>query len=249
MLKLATKFRPEREAFLRACRTGFRNAEIYLNRDLLEDYEAILRLGHEFPLNYAIHFPNRGDLDYEHLYACVELYRSLGCKALVIHQPMFDRYADELRQIDNEIVLAIENHHVKKKGFADWMDAREFVTIDVEHIWVHTLKNQPVENVVRFVSNLFDEHAHRIRHIHMPGCIPGMGEHRPMYTSRDMVLPVFDILDRHNFDGLIVSEIGLEYQNDQDMRMDVLLFEGWFEKLDPQREKFVTAAEKELARI
>ena len=240
MLKLATKFRPDPDAFARACRTGFRNAEIYLNQELLEHHESIIQLGLEFPLKYALHFPNRGELQTEHLYACAELYRTLGCEALVIHPPMFKRFADQLRQIDSDIVLAIENHNVKRNAFEEWMRERQFVTIDVEHIWVHTLKKRSVEDVVAFVRLLFEEYFDRIRHIHMPGYLPGMGEHRPMYTSRDLVLAVFDILDEFDFGGLVVSEIALEFQNDFDMRMDTLLFEGWYSSLDPNRHSRVS---------
>lgn len=61
----------------------------------------------------------------------------------------------------------------------------------------------------------------------MPGYLPGQGEHRPMYTSREFCLGVFDILADHKYDGLVVSEVDMAFQNRFDLQMDVLLYEGW----------------------
>ena len=69
--------------------------------------------------------------------------------------------------------------------------------------------------------------ADKLRHVHLPGYLPGFPEHRPMYCARDMVFGVLALLAEFRFEGLIVSEVNAEYQNPNDLRMDVLLFETW----------------------
>jgi hypothetical protein len=54
-----------------------------------------------------------------------------------------------------------------------------------------------------------------------------MAEHRPMYCSREMVLPILSLFAESRFAGLIVSEVRAEFQNANDLRMDVLLFNAW----------------------
>ena len=49
-----------------------------------------------------------------------------------------------------------------------------------------------------------------------------------------MVLPVLSLLAEAGFDGLVVSEADPEYQNAQELRMDVLLFEAWRERHGPR---------------
>ncbi len=48
-----------------------------------------------------------------------------------------------------------------------------------------------------------------------------------MYCNRDFVRAVWELLDEIRFDGLVVSEVSLPFQNPFDLRMDVLLHEGW----------------------
>ena len=44
-----------------------------------------------------------------------------------------------------------------------------------------------------------------------------------------MVLPALSMLADHHFDGLIVGEVGLEFQNLAELQMDVLLVQRWAE--------------------
>ena len=77
MLKLATKFKPGRQAFENACRAGFRWAELWLGPDVLAGWQEVLPLARSHPLGYALHFPNRLDLGPDHLGQVVGLYRIL----------------------------------------------------------------------------------------------------------------------------------------------------------------------------
>ena len=101
------------------------------------------------------------------------------------------------------------------------------MTLDIEHIWKFSLHDAPLEKLFTLVRGVFERASHCIRHIHMPGYLPGPTEHRPMYTSREFCMGVFDILADHDFAGLVVSEVDMQFQNYFELRMDTLLFERW----------------------
>jgi hypothetical protein len=61
----------------------------------------------------------------------------------------------------------------------------------------------------------------------MPGYLPGHGEHRPMYCSRDLVLASFSLLEDAGYQEFVVSEVNPEFQTSCDLQMDVLLAQRW----------------------
>jgi hypothetical protein len=227
MLRLATKFLPERDAFEMAYRAGFRHAEIWLGPKVLADAANVARLARYYPNGYVLHFPNRLDLTPAMLDQTVELYDRLGCDCMVIHQPMHDRYRDELLGREPTLRLAVENHKLSLADLADWAERNRGLTLDVEHVWKFTLHDAPLPELLDWLRSFLRRHASRLLHVHMPGYWPGFEEHRPMYCARDMVFPVLSLLADASFDGLIVSEVNPPFQNDRELRMDVLLFETW----------------------
>jgi len=235
VLKLATKFVPERTAFQRAGEAGYRFAEFWLDDRLLANWPAITNLASEFPLAYALHFPNRGDLEEAALRNAVELYRALGCSAMVIHSPMLRRYQEQLLSHNAAVRLAVENHRLDANEFQQWAEENQWLTLDVEHFWKFTLENAPLQEMLTRLGEFLHRFGYKLIHVHLPGYLPGYAEHRPMYCARDMVLPVLSLLAEHAFGGFIVSEVELEFQNPYDLRMDVLLFERWQELCSEMR--------------
>lgn len=229
-MKLATKFTPRRTAdvnpFEEAFRAGFRNAELWTDASVLAEWEGVAALARHYPMEYVFHFPNAADLKPADLENAVRLYRGLGCRCTVLHPPMLSRYGEALRALLPDIRLAVENHGRGPEPFAAWL-RNDWLTLDVEHLWMFTLPGAPLEALLEKVAAILREVGDRLRHVHMPGHLPGYGEHRPMYCSRDMVFGVFSLLAEAGYDGLVVSEADLEFQTPQDMRMDVLLFESW----------------------
>jgi hypothetical protein len=51
-----------------------------------------------------------------------------------------------------------------------------------------------------------------------------------MYCAREMIFPALSLLAEARFEGLVVSEVNLEYQNFEELHMDVLLFDVWREQ-------------------
>jgi sugar phosphate isomerase/epimerase len=229
MLKLATKFAPERREFETAHRAGFHYAELYLNDAYLARWEEVVQLAHHYPFGYVLHCPNQRELRPETLKQMAELYRALGCQALVIHQPHFDRYAEAILGHNPEVRLAIENHVLPPAELDRWAERSPGLTLDVEHIWKYTLKDAPLSDVLSLVRSLVSRHVGKLRHVHMPGYTPGYAEHRPMYCSRDLVFAVLTLFAEFGYSGFVVSEVNLEFQNLEDLAMDVLLFRRWRE--------------------
>lgn len=229
MLNLATKFTPEAKAFETASAAGFRCAEFWLDANWLNQWQTVVRLAHNFPLRYALHFPNRGDLSESTLRQAIELYRQLNCSAMVIHAPMLRRHGASLLEYDSTLRLGVENHRLKLSEFNRWAVENTWLTLDVEHLWKFTLRDAPVDELLGVADDFLSQFRDKLVHVHLPGYAPGCDEHRPMYCSREMILPMLSLLAEYQFDGLVVSEVNAQFQNARELRMDVLLFERWQE--------------------
>lgn len=230
MLKVATKFCPAPEAFEQAHRAGFRFAEFWLSGKLLSNWERIATAAREFPMEYALHFPNCSKLADAEVRATQELYLALNCSALVIHEPILKQYQDILGAFDPVVRIAVENHQLTHAQWDVWANSYQWLTLDVEHLWQSTLGDElPLEAVLSHVEEFLENHGDQLAHVHLPGYLPGYEAHRPMFCSRELVYPVLSILQEHGFRGLIVSEIDRKYQTPLELRMDALCFECWRE--------------------
>jgi hypothetical protein len=227
MLKLATKFAPTAPAFERAHRAGFGFAEVWLDAAVLARWHDLVPLARTYPLGYALHFPNRLDQPDPALGQTVDLYRALDCNALVIHQPLCDRHGADLLAREPGLRLAVENHKLSPDRLLQWAERNPGLALDVEHLWMFTWPNVSLSRLLDELRAFLADYAGKVRHVHLPGYLPGQPEHRPMYCSRDLVFATLSLLDEVHFDGLVVSEVGLESQNPPELRMDVLLFEAW----------------------
>jgi len=227
MLKLATKFAPKRENFEMAWEAGYRYVEFWLDQRILQQVDTAIELAGDYPFGYALHCPNQLDLTGESLRNLVKLYRATKAGCLVIHDPQYNRYAEDLRKLAPEIVLAAENHEFSLEQFATWQKSFDALTFDIEHLWLFTLNSGPLSELIDEVRRFFDQSFSRLRHVHLPGYLPGSVEHRPMYCNRDFVFAMFSLLQEYGFTGLVVSEIEMEFQNPQDLLMDRLLFDRW----------------------
>jgi sugar phosphate isomerase/epimerase len=225
-MQLATKFKPDADApFQTALAAGLRCAELWTGPDVLDNWQAVVERARRFDLRYALHFPNRRDLTDAHLQNFVELYRALGCRSATIHQLEFDRYGATMQQSADDVCLAVENSHLDVPGFHRWAEANRYLTFDVEHVWFLTLPESHLDAVLEFIVDFLEKHAAKIRHVHMPGYTPGMPDHRPMHTSRMFVTRALTLLRHFGYDGFVVSEVDVQYQNIDDLQKDRVLFE------------------------
>ena len=120
---------------------------------------------------------------------------------MVIHQPMYDQYADGLLSIEPSLHLAVENHGCDVAGFDRWAEQSRWLTLDVEHLWMCTLQDAPLENLLACLGEFLSRHGKKLRHVHLPGYRVGGDEHRPMHYGGEMVSRVLGLLADCGFSG------------------------------------------------
>jgi sugar phosphate isomerase/epimerase len=233
VLKLATKCLPTPAALETAHRAGFRYVELWLDAAVLADWQNVLALARHYPFGYALHAPNRLDLAPQTWEHAAALYRGLGCDCMVIHQPSYDRYHEALLRLEPDFRLAVENHKLTPAEWVTWAEGNPGLTLDVEHLWKFTCRDAPVAVLLEQVGIFLARYGDKLRHVHLPGYWPGFKEHRPMYSSREIIYPTLSLLQQAAFQGLIVSEVNPPYQNANDLRMDVLFFDNWRQEHEP----------------
>jgi sugar phosphate isomerase/epimerase len=229
MLQIATKFKPKTEAFETARAAGFRHAEFWLDASWLSRWQSVARRARESQLRIALHFPNRGELSERTIREAIGLYRELDCSAMVIHSPMLGRFGRRIAEYDSTLRLGVENHRLSPQEFDKWARGHNWLTLDVEHLWKYTLADAPVDAILEAVDGFLKRFGDKLVHVHLPGYAPGCDQHRPIYCSPEMVLPVLSLLADYQYDGFVVSEVNARYQNVRELRMDLLLFERWKE--------------------
>jgi sugar phosphate isomerase/epimerase len=235
MLKLATKFRPDDpHAFDIASRAGYRAAELWLSGKLLTDWQKLASNASKYSFFYALHFPNHGVLLPDKLENVARLYRALNCRAMVIHQAMYDQYGQTLLALEPSLCLAVENHDLAATKFDRWVARNRWLTLDVEHVWKHTLQDSPLETLLSFLEKFLLQHGGKLRHVHLPGYQVGNRDHRPIHYGEEMATAVLSLLADRGFSELVVSEADAEYQNLDELRQDVAMFERWSRRCSSQ---------------
>jgi hypothetical protein len=227
MLQVATKFRPSQPGFELAYQAGFRNAELWLGEEVLLGWTNIRDLAQHYPFKYVLHFPNNPVSDAA-LDGCLKLYEALGCQAMVIHEPMFAKYAAVIQSRAPQIQLAIENHWKAPEQLSSFAEQAPGITLDIEHLWLFTWPGVSRDELVANVKTFWKQYGHKVKHMHFPGVrTDDTLQHCPMYYHRELVFQIFDFLESQNYRGLIVSESDPQYQTLPDLTMDVLLFDVW----------------------
>lgn len=226
MFSLSTKFSPEATNFEKAVFAGYNAAELYTTPTRLMSWRSLSKIARSFELNYALHFPTVGKATYQTAEEMACLARDLNCNIVVVHEDHLE-IAKEIKLIAPEIQLAVENHFIHFNDLDTWLRTYGAATLDIEHLWKYTLHDCELSALLPVVQKLMHEHGEKIKHIHLPGYLPGQAEHKPMYCSRDMVLSIFDILHAEKYEGMVVSELNVPFQNEFELKMDRLLFESW----------------------
>lgn len=225
---LATKFKPDEDApFRTALDAGMRAAEIWTGPDVLDDWRAVATRAQRFDLRYRLHFPTKRTLTDAHLRNFVELSRALDVRVAVIHRLEMERYGEAVQALDPDLQLAVENGHLSPEEFARWQTTNRYLTLDAEHVWLFTHQGVTRDAALVEVAKVLQNIGPKLRHVHLPGYYGTEDEHRPMYCSPEYVTAVASLLDDVGYDGFVVSEVDVPYQNVDDLRRDVELFENW----------------------
>ncbi len=227
MLRFATKAAPLPKRLENAYDAGFRYAEIFLTSTHLENWKEVASIAECYDMSYGLHFPNRAPLSRKHLKKAAKLYRRLKCESMVIHQPMFRRYEQDLLDIDPELCLAVENHRLNPEHFRNWAESHQWLTLDVEHLWKHTLNQPPLPVLLSTLKKFLKQHGQQVRRVHLPGYEPGSIEHRPISFNPRLARKVFTALSKIQYQGLVVSETRPSMQKMEFLCQDIALYQSW----------------------
>ena len=225
MFKFATRIVPEQSAFELVRNAGISAVEIRVNADSLLNSTEIAQLA--AGLSTSIVFPARLEVTDECLESCIELCHATGSQTLVIHEPMFEKFADQLEARDSKLDLAVENGPMPLARLAAWAEKYSRLTLDVEHFWKFSLNDCPLEQMLPHLTNFWKVYGGKIRQVHLPGYRPGLEVHRPMHANRELAQQVLTLLRDNNFQGMVVSEVAEEFFNHRELTMDAMLFEAW----------------------
>lgn len=237
MLKFATRAAPLAKRLANARQSGFQFVELSLTTKLVDDWKKIAATATSFDMRYELHFPNRAPLTRQQLKKIAKLYRHLDCKAMVIHQPMFRLYSQDMADLVPGICLAVENHRLNPKNFWHWAETHQWLTLDVEHLWKHTLKQAPLPELLSVLKKILEKHGSQLRRVHLPGYEPGGREHQPASFNPKLSRKVFTALSKIDYQGLIVSEARPSMQKPKFLRNDVAMFETWKQDRKAKRHK------------
>jgi sugar phosphate isomerase/epimerase len=227
MLKFATRAFPLAKRLGNAYQSGFRYVELSLTAKLVDDWRQIAATADSFDLRYELHFPNRAPLTHKQLKRIAKLYCHLDCQVMVIHQPMFRLYSKDMADLVPGLCLAVENHHLNPKSFWQWAETHQWLTLDVEHLWKHTLNQAPLPDLLEALKKFLKKHGSQLRRVHLPGYEPGGWEHQPASFNPEMARKVLTALSKIDYRGLVVSEARPSMQKLKYLKNDVAMYQSW----------------------
>jgi len=227
MLKFASRIPADTQKLATIFESGFRRVEVFLTPQSIKACKPFAKIAENYEMSYGLHFPNRAILSEKQLKKTIKLYRRLNCESMTIHQPMYRHYAKQLLIIDSEICLAVENHRLKPKSFWRWANSYEHLTLDVEHLWKHTLKQAPMPDLLSMLKEFLKLHGSQLKRVHLPGYEPGGKEHQPLSFNPQLARKVFTALSKINFDGMVVSETRPAMRLPKHLKNDISMYECW----------------------
>ncbi len=227
MLKFATRAAPKTKRLENAYQSGFRFVELPLTAKLVDDWKKVAAIATGYDMRYELHFPNRAPLTRQQLKKIAKLYCHLDCEVMVIHQPMFRLYCQDMAELVPDLCLAVENHRLNKKNFWRWAENHQWLTLDVEHLWKHTLKQAPLPELHSVLKKFLKKHGSQLRRVHLPGYEPGGREHQPASFNPKLARKVFTALSKIDYQGLVVSEARPSLQKTKFFHRDVAMYETW----------------------
>lgn len=226
MIQFATKFFPNPENFENAYRAGYEFAELALDSNRLMSKQTLSKIGRSYEFDYAMHFPVETNLRQEIVSNVISLMSELNSSVLVIHPEAYQKYREELKPIIEKV--CIENREYELSQLEHWAESFQNLTLDIEKVWLHGMPESNAAEFFGFIESFIGQWAHKIKHVHLSGFVPGFDPKRPMYCSKELAFVVLNSLRDAGFAGKVVATASPELQTLQSLRMDRLLFDQWF---------------------
>ncbi|MEM8952645.1 MAG: hypothetical protein AAGD22_00695 [Verrucomicrobiota bacterium] len=235
MLTFATKLHPTVANMETAWDAGYRAAEVSLNAAALRDWNASVDAVKRFPMRYTLHFPNKGPIATRKIKKIIKLYRSLQCSVMIIHPGMLQKYHAELDKKKKPLCLAVENGKVRYEAFYRWAETHNHLTLDVEHLWKYSLEDCPFPELRHEMKVFLWKYGSKVRHVHLPGYIPGQEEHQLTNKNPKLARMVLNLLELDGIPRTIVSEARTSLRTPENLAADSRFFENWSRFRAPQR--------------
>jgi sugar phosphate isomerase/epimerase len=219
-MKLAAKTEPNEKKLIDIQEAGFRNVEIYTDKNIIED-PASASLLNLFMLNYVVHAP----WDYIDS-RVIDFALSVGAKTINTHKIVDnDVLADVVKYAwERNIAITVENeawpesHHLDDDGKplrtlksldpirsgGDFIRLQELIPdvklcVDVEHAVIR-----------REYPTMIKACAQYLKHVHLCGYTGGK-HHQPVYENMNLVREVAAILKDCGYQGFVVCEHDVGY--------------------------------------
>ncbi|MEM7143799.1 MAG: hypothetical protein AAF591_01610 [Verrucomicrobiota bacterium] len=238
MLTFATKLQPTAANVDAAWNAGFRATEVSLNAAVLKNWRTSVEAMRRHPMQYTLHFPNKGPIGSGKVKKIVKLYRSLNCHAMVIHPGMLKKYGSQLKKKKNPLRLAVENGKIGYDSFCLWAGSHDYLTLDIEHLWKYSLEDCSLADLRHELQAFLWQYGPKIRHVHLPGYKAGQDEHRPTYKNPKLARMVLNLLELDDVPRTIVSETRASLRTPENLAADTKFFNNWSRFRAPQ--KFLT---------
>lgn len=226
MYLFATKFSPEAANFEKAVFAGYQNAELYLTPTRLMSWRSLSKIARCYELNYVLHFPTIGKSSLQTCEDIVSLAHDINCKTITVHEDSL-KVAEYVQALDPQIQLAVENHSVTYEQLDAWIQSNDCITLNVDCLWKNTLQNCELSELRSVVRRLFHNYRDRFKNVHLSGNVPGSLSKPPLQFSQEMVFSILDILRAERYEGMVVSEIDVEFQTGENLERDLNVFRQW----------------------
>ena len=226
MFSIATKFSPEAANFEKAVFADYECAELHLTPLRLMSWRSLSKIARSYDLEYALHFPTGDKSTVQTCEEVVELCRDISCDLITVHEENLD-VANTISALDPSIRLAVENQNVSFGDLDEWIQSHDFVTLNIEHLWKHTLLNCERNELVSVVNRLMHNYRDRIRHVHLSGYTADQPTRRPIHLSQDFSQSLLDVFLQEEYDGFVVWEIDTEFQTGELLRKDMDWYQSW----------------------
>jgi len=218
-LQLAAKCLPDSKILKRIESTEIDAVELYTDAECLKKVD-IVSICDDFPLSYVVHAPNDVVAPKE----TFELAQAIGANVVVTHDIYWE---DEWPRVvktaqDTGVALAIENVDGLLTFAKVLLRYGVKRCLDFEHA---------IFLMGGFYPNGLKQLLPKTIHVHLSGYEFGnLKYHTHFYESPEHAFKVLNFLESNGYNGMVVSEASIEYQQEEHFRKLKDFFSEWKEK-------------------
>ena len=215
--ELAAKCAPKEDILLNIERAGIRAVELFLSKDILNDFKNIVKICKKFHFRYAVHSPN----DYYNPDILADFVTEINSEILTFHDIFWeDEWIEIINRFKNiKTKLCVEN-------IGSVYDSSKFIRrfgfgrcLDIEHMQFEIFGVYEEELI-----NLIKESSH----IHLTGYYAGSNLwHTHIHESREHCYHLLDLIKKADYKGMVVSEARVSLQTYEEFIKLKRFYDNW----------------------